>query len=80
MAEKVITPEMAAIIDAMGKLWQPIETAPKDRPILLFCGRLPLVSRWVVPWHGTGEWEGLGQEGMAITPPSHWMPLPEPPK
>lgn len=71
--------------------WQPIETAPKDgTTVLLFSNKNGL--NWNVV--GYGFWEGgediisgwisfgftepAGNLGLAA--PSHWMPLPAPPK
>lgn len=63
--------------------WQPIETAPKDygKNVLLF-GNGPNTwqSSYVGCWYekdGVYGWHSLG-EGMMS--PTHWMPLPEPPK
>ena len=71
--------------------WQPIETAPKDRPILL------LVNGEVLPglWHETPFREIRDSDGfyvgqhdaqafwcayvMGECEPTHWMPLPAPP-
>jgi hypothetical protein len=39
--------------------WQPIETAPKDRFILLYCHEDD--SRWIAKWQG-GEWYGTDCE------------------
>lgn len=48
--------------------WQPIETAPKDRPIMLFYpGYMPVN----VPYFNPGETDLL---------PTHWQELPEDPK
>lgn len=69
--------------------WQPIETAPKDgRNILVSDGRLVSIGGWLTDIDHGAEWEG--QIGMAgwwafdLGPnndrPTHWMPLPEPPK
>ena len=71
--------------------WQPIETAPKDgTPILLYC------EEWNFDWHGDDKKpiiavcrSGRGgaffidntvyYETQALRP-THWMPLPPPPK
>ena len=57
--------------------WQPIETAPKDgTKVLLSNQRRVDSSRWVGQTavgpvgHWLGEW---------YAPPTHWMPLPNPP-
>lgn len=55
--------------------WQPIETAPKDRTILL-------AGKWMF-----GEWEITADRYLATrfpfvggsNGPTHWMPLPDPP-
>ena len=57
--------------------WQPIETAPKDGYAIL-----AWVSGWrrahIVYWDGE-EWVGVtGLSKLKV--PTHWMPLPEPPK
>lgn len=69
--------------------WQPIETAPKDgRDILVWMplgdGRgNPTVA--VVDWYvanGESHWriaEGVFGPLALDFPPTHWMPLPEPP-
>lgn len=69
--------------------WQTIDTAPKDRFILLWCPEDE--SRWLAKWQG-GEWYGVDDEGLtrngdADRPSAmhrwvvtHWMPLPDPPK
>ncbi len=65
--------------------WQPIATAPKDADkILLYsaeegfdCGYweesvwLPKGGAWIIY---------LARSDTAILNPTHWMPLPEPPK
>lgn len=59
--------------------WQPIETAPRDgTPVL---GYMPSYyqgkgGRSVILWLD-GEW--FDNRAFA-TDPSHWMPLPDPPK
>lgn len=72
--------------------WQPIETAPKDRYILLFRPTAPNWQRvaegkwdaqehnkkprpyWSCPWRITFN------DGDRLHEPTHWMPLPSPPK
>lgn len=74
--------------------WQPIETAPKDgTTILIFLPRMknPIcLGRWwdkVELEHGVetyrrAEWMRNGMPAMSTLKfePTHWMPLPEPPR
>lgn len=74
--------------------WRPIEIAPKDKRILLFCDR-------IIPCIATGHWysderkiddavayrtngwliDGMDHPcNMAPFIPTHWMPLPKPPQ
>lgn len=55
--------------------WQPIETAPKDgRDILVMDGDWLTIGWW------SGE-EWCRQDlHLSLSNPTHWMPLPEPPK
>jgi len=59
--------------------WQPIETAPKDGTMILVCwagsGMHPIVSRWLLR---SMAW--THPFNKPVNPPTHWMPLPEPPK
>lgn len=72
--------------------WQPIETAPKDKRILLYRPTAP--EWWMVmggrydsdeyaknpkPYWSTDNWS-LGKTEQRQNAPTHWMPLPEPPK
>lgn len=66
--------------------WQPIETAPKDRPILVARGEYMAVVEWEdyavelcdgVGWRDMGD---MGWGGMIGVHPTHWMPLPDPPE
>ncbi len=70
--------------------WQPIESAPRDRFIWLWCPEDN--SRWLAKWQD-GQWYGVDDEGLTracgyhkdsgrvtgweIT---HWRPLPAPPR
>jgi hypothetical protein len=67
--------------------WQPIETVPKDgQTVLAYVpARKGFVSRQdVIPVHwsswGGGVWENSTSGGKVNDNPSHWMPLPEPPR
>jgi hypothetical protein len=70
-------------------LWRPIETAPKDSFILLYC--MEDDSRWLAKWQGH-RWHGV--DDMGLTRDGHsdgdpevvtgwavnaWMPLPAAP-
>ena len=59
--------------------WRPIETAPRNGWILVsgYIYNDPAKGRWmeVAEWNG----EGFSTEQCPLHPPTHWMPLPEPP-
>lgn len=62
--------------------WQPIETAPKDRWILIYGAREEPYNEShvsLVEWDGGGWWGQYG-EPVLTDVPTHWMELPEPPK
>ena len=60
-------------------MWQPIETAPKTKKrILAIKGKTIKIVVWypvLKEWGNPQEW---GDDGT--WKPTHWMPLPEPPK
>lgn len=58
--------------------WRPIESAPKDEVILLFgAKKSPMVAGML---HSRDGWViDTPSEWMTMYPPTHWMPLPEPP-
>ena len=61
--------------------WQPIETAPKDQSVLVVSdgGNMWMATfRYVGPRVGE-RWESSGF-GRLPFQPTHWMPLPKPPK
>jgi hypothetical protein len=68
--------------------WQPIETAPRDgkENVLLFDGKTVSAGGWTTDLDAGAEYEGqLGMFGWwwiegGDCAPTHWMPLPEPPK
>lgn len=69
----------AEALRQQAQTWQPIETAPKD-------GTRILVARVTDGRVGISWWDGLRLEDKdkwacysMLTPPTHWMPLPDPP-
>lgn len=65
--------------------WQPIETAPKDKDILLFVGETgeQFVAFWGVSLEdGDGQWIFARAKDLSfvVRNPTHWMPLPPQPK
>lgn len=69
--------------------WQPIETAPKDRDILLYTNCRGVVrGRWndckyatkPRPYWTHDRERIWGTVACRADQPTHWMPLPEPPK
>lgn len=71
--------------------WQPIETAPKDgRSVLLLMEGVAIEGRYdeTATYNSPDDrWypvqvssHGCGCCGSSNEPPTHWMPLPEPPK
>lgn len=65
---------------AQAQAWQPIETAPKDRQIMLWDGEYVTQGAWCS--HGAGYW--LPAEANDFSGPGwmpkHWSPMPAPPK
>lgn len=60
--------------------WQPIETAPKDGTcVLLFEPCQPIGASMEVGWYDSGLGAWYSMSGCALKP-THWLPLPEPPK
>jgi hypothetical protein len=59
------------------KQWQPIETAPKDESVLLLLEN----PRNIIEAYMTETgWVDCWCSYVAPYKPTHWMPLPEPPK
>jgi len=81
LIDKDLADRIRSIVGVMKPEWQPIATAPKDgTKVLVFCVREPkpliACSEWVP---NCGNWAVVGCDKF-IRDPSHWMPLPEPPK
>ena len=63
-------------------MWQPIETAPTDKAVLVYCHGFS-VAHWNTAYK---KWIVYGAETECTRMmntryrPTHWMPLPDPPK
>jgi hypothetical protein len=63
--------------------WQPIETAPKDKRVLVWTGQEIYAAQWAKNVFTSDEawlivrWEGYDILSRNAT---HWMPLPDPPE
>lgn len=82
-AEKAIRAAIAAMPPA-GRVeeWQPIETAPKDRWILVAEEQIeaPPYDAYAARWHDDGYWMArCGQYVTQSPEPTHWRLLHEPP-
>lgn len=75
------SPDSILVDEAEFGEWQPIATAPKDFTPILTAGAEGWIqiARWHCDDGNPGE-EGWWSEGEAVLEPTHWMPLPEPPK
>lgn len=67
--------------DAEPVAWQPIDTAPKDRSILIFDGEEVMEAYWFSSWYGDKKRPGwmpanLDEEYGRYVDATHWMPLP----
>lgn len=81
--------EILAAEASQSNQWQPIETAPKDGTrIALFQGGKFTTGQWSEdeytkkprPYWATDRGQILGKTFDRSCQPTHWMPLPEPPK
>lgn len=65
------------------KDWQPIETAPRDGTYILAWFSIhehQVVAFYTYTQLGKGRWETKDGWSDFDSEPTHWMPLPEPPK
>lgn len=79
---------VAAVVRAESQ-WQPIETAPRDgTDVLIYVPYYPDGARIETGWFSSkGYWEsysrlyaGEHHSPLCRLQPTHWQPLPEPPK
>ena len=64
--------------------WQPIETVPSGRTVLLFSWssdrtNWKMATGWYSDGAGLWEWDGRWLDKPYDQKPTHWQPLPEPP-
>lgn len=62
--------------------WKPISTAPKDGTLIFALNEHDFTRapwRYECMWNGVCWYHGYG-DSWPVRPPTHWMPLPEPPK
>lgn len=60
--------------------WEPIESAPKDSTVVLLWAESYYP---VIGWYDAGKrsWQDVWEhEWRRPKQPTHWMPIPEPPK
>lgn len=57
--------------------WMPIGSAPRDSTEIFVCLNNGLGSMYIASNSGTDQWWSWPQR---IPTPTHWMPLPQPPK
>lgn len=63
-------------IERAAPQWQPIETAPKDRPILLRSKKGRIADgMWIAATDTRGGWAWA----LVRQEPTHWMPIPPEP-
>lgn len=61
-------------------MWRSIKTAPKDEAVLVYHHGVK-IAHWNSArqgWVGYG-WDTADTLNMLREPPTHWMPLPDPP-
>jgi hypothetical protein len=61
-------------------MWQPIETAPKDGTHILCAVPGEIKVHVFIIWWNNGGWCNSLTPDFITGVPTHWMPLPEPPK
>ena len=59
-----------------GGAWRSIETCPNGEQVLVFGGRFEEVTAVIA----NGDWWRMATRDGRKFPPTHWQPLPEPPR
>ena len=62
--------------------WEKIETAPKDRSVLVWTGKNMYCAIWVKNFHTDNEAWMIARtdDGELLVVPTHWQELPKPPQ
>jgi hypothetical protein len=80
---------MDDVVDAaLSAAWQPIETAPRDRHVLVTDGSSVEKAKWGYLWLATQTVDGKTEyihgfhASHSVSPilATHWVPLPKPPE
>jgi len=74
---------LRAALEELGGGWQPIETAPKDgTEIIVWWPEIghPYITKWTRFINGNLYRDGWHCGIWEVERPTHWMPLPKPPK
>lgn len=79
----VITPKLVQAVRELQ--WRPIETAPKEGRILLMRGGRSIIGYWDTQKYHSNPKPYWASDTSCVsvtrdrsTPPTHWMPLPQP--
>ncbi len=70
----------AAIASLKGEDWQDIATAPRDGTHMLVTGMGYWEQFWAVAYWDGEAWRQQDDDGASLIPPTHWRPLPAPPR
>ena len=86
LLDKAVEALRKALADADGMGWQPIETAPKNQSVLLYCSAayVPIycgMKRYGDPSEPQfNELAWRCDSSGTFASPTHWMPIPKPPR
>lgn len=66
------------VLTAEPSGWRPIETAPKDEDVLLYCDHDQFMGEAFFDHAESDCW--CWASGLLVVSPSRWQPLPQPPE
>jgi len=76
--KKLFKDNDVAYIPAQMLHWRPISTAPKDGTFILVW--FDEAKQHHILWWFADHWRFKGSDIIPVVYPTHWMPLPQPPK